>query len=203
MEGRSLRVLALSGSLRAASSNTALLQAAARLAPAHMRVEVYGNLKALPPFSPDRERDLYENVAGRLALRSGIADPGLRAVGDLVERVRNADGLLVACPEYARGVPGAFKNALDWLVGSDAFVRKPFAQFNASPRAFHAQNSLRTTLETMSGLIVERACIAVPLLNRGLGADAIARDESLAAPVRDALLGFASAIERIRAEQEA
>lgn len=46
-------VLALSGSLRAASSNTALLRAAARLAPAHLRVEVYDNLKALPPFSPD------------------------------------------------------------------------------------------------------------------------------------------------------
>lgn len=121
-------------------------------------------------------------------------------MGDLIDRVRSADGLLVACPEYARGVPGAFKNALDWLVGGDAFVRKPFALFNASPRAFHAQDSLRTTLETMSGMIAEKVCIALPLLNRGLSADAIVRDESLAAPVREALAAFALDIDRCRAE---
>lgn len=122
----------------------------------------------------------------------------MAVVRDLNDRMREADGLLIACPEYARGVPGAFKNALDWLVGGDAFVRKPFALFNASPRASHAQSALRVTVETMSGQIVEEASIAVPLLNRGLDAAAILSDPALAEPIRGALAAFASAIKQQR-----
>jgi chromate reductase len=100
-----MRILAISGSLRAASSNTALLRAAAALAPEGMEVVLYGGLGDLPHFNPDLE---------------GAAPP---AVIDLWARVREADGLLIACPEYAHGVPGAMKNALDWLVGGDEFIR--------------------------------------------------------------------------------
>jgi NAD(P)H-dependent FMN reductase len=118
----------------------------------------------------------------------------LEIVRELNDRVREADGLLVACPEYARGVPGAFKNALDWLVGGNGFVDKPFAQFNASPRATHAQAALRLTLETMSGWAVEEACIALPLINRNLDTASIVADETLAKPIRAALAAFATTI---------
>lgn len=189
---RVLRIVALSGSLRKASSNTALLRASARLAPVGVSVDLYEDLAALPAFSPDLESDLYDD--GGFRVRQRPLDDSLRAVRDLNERVKAADGVLIACPEYARGVPGAFKNALDWLVGGDGFVNKPFAQFNASPRAHHAQAALRLTLETMSGIPVEPACLALPLLNRDLDANAIVADEQLAGPIRRALAALVDAV---------
>ena len=85
---------------------------------------------------------------------------------DLRDRVRRADGLLISSPEYAHGVPGAMKNALDWLVGGEEFIYKPVALLNASPRATHAQASLAETIRTMSGRLVPEASIAVPSLPR-------------------------------------
>ncbi len=105
-----------------------------------------------------------------------------------------ADGLLVSSPEYAHGVPGALKNALDWLVGGPEFVGKPVALLNASPRAVHAQASLAETVRTMSGRVVEGASVAVPLLARGLDAAAIAADPEASARVRAALAALADAV---------
>src|SRR5689334_16807102 len=111
------RLLTVSGSLRAGSSNSTLLAAAARLAPADAVVNMYGELSSLPAFSPDLEED-----------------PS--AVPDAVARWRNAlaeaDAVLFSSPEYAHGIPGAFKNALDWVVGSGELVGKPIGVFSAS-----------------------------------------------------------------------
>lgn len=195
MASKPVRILALSGSLRTDSSNSTLLRAAAKLVPGNACVTIYSGLASLPPFNPDREAELYDAAAPDLRYREGLNDAGLREVRRLNELVRQSDGLLVACPEYARGVPGAFKNALDWMVGSNAFVRKPFAQFNASPRASHAQAALRLTLETMSGLFVEEANLAVPLLNRGLSHEEIVADPHLSGPIAQALRAFVTRIE--------
>jgi chromate reductase, NAD(P)H dehydrogenase (quinone) len=183
MEGdRTVRILAISGSLRAVSSNTALLRAATLLAPVGVEVVLYGGLGDLPHFNPDLEAD----------------EPP--AVTDLRARVRWAEGLLISCPEYAHGVPGAMKNALDWLVGGDEFIYKPVALLNASPRATHAQASLAETIKTMSGRLVAEASIAVPLLGTNRDAAALAADPEIASALRDALEAFARAIERSRAE---
>jgi len=179
-----MKILAISGSLRAASSNTALLHAAAVLAPAGMEVGLYGGLGDLPHFNPDLE---------------GAAPP---SVIDLWARVREADGLLIACPEYAHGVPGAMKNALDWLVGGDEFIRKPVALLNAAPRATHAQASLAETIRTMSGRIVAEASIPVPLLGRSFP-EGLAAHPEIATALREALAAFARAIEVFRAEDAA
>ena len=189
-------VLALSGSLRRASSNTALLRAAERLAPPTLRVERWEGIGRLPAFDPDVESRVRDE---RGVTRTGAGDgerDDLAAVLALNERVKRADALLIACPEYARGVPGAFKNALDWLVGGDAFVAKPFALFNASPRATHAQHSLRTTLETMSGVAIESAFLTLPLAERGLDEEAIIAESALRNPIRNALDALASALAR-------
>ncbi|MDH2433349.1 NAD(P)H-dependent oxidoreductase [Pokkaliibacter sp. MBI-7] len=139
-----IRLLALSGSLRRQSYNTAVLTTLAELAPSTVRVDFPG-LGQLPLFNPDEE-GLHPQV---VALEAQIAA---------------ADGLLIASPEYAHGISGVLKNALDWLVGGAGFVDKPIALFNTSPRASHAQAALRDVLTTMSGQIVERACVTLPLL---------------------------------------
>jgi chromate reductase len=174
-----MKILAISGSLRAASTNSALLRAAALLAPAGVEIELYQGLGGLPHFNPDLED----------------AEPP--AVTGLRARVREAGGLLFAVPEYAHGVPGALKNLLDWLVGGEEFIYKPIALLNASPRATHAQASLRETIRTMSGQIVEEASIPVPLLGKVLDPEAIAADPELSALLRGAIATFARAVESL------
>ena len=140
-----MKILAISGSLRAASINTALLRAVARLAPADISVELYSDLGNLPLFNPDIE----------------ATDPPY--VASLRARILAADAVIIASPEYAHGVTGAMKNALDWMVGCEAFVNKPVALLNASPRAVHAQASLKEIVAMMSALIVDEASITVPI----------------------------------------
>lgn len=145
-----MRVLAISGSLRAASLNSALLRATARIAPPDIEVRVFDGIGALPLFNPDLES----------------SDPA--PVAKLREQIIGADAVLIASPEYAHGITAIIKNALDWMVGNESFVNKPVALFNASPRAVHAQAALRETLTTMSAHIIAPACIAVPILGSGL-----------------------------------
>jgi chromate reductase len=177
-----MRILAISGSLRAVSSNTALLRAAAALAPAGMEIRLYEGLGELPHFNPDLE---------------GSEAP---SVMQLRAEIRAADGLLFSTPEYAHGVPGSLKNALDWLVSGDEFVHKPVALLNASPRSTHAQASLRETVTTMSAHFVAEASIALPLLGRGLDEVAIAAEPGLSTLLRQALVALERAIERHRAD---
>lgn len=175
-----MRLLAISGSLRAASSNTALLQAAVRLAPSGTDVVLYAGLGGLPPFNPDLDTD----------------DPP-PSVSELRRQVGQSDGLLISSPEYAHGIAGSLKNALDWLVGSLEFPGKPVAIINASPRAVHAEAQLREILTTMSARLVEAASISLPLLGRGLDADGIAADAELGGRLAQALRDFTAAIGRI------
>jgi NAD(P)H-dependent FMN reductase len=87
--------------------------------------------------------------------------------------------LVIACPEYAHGIPGSFKNALDWLVGSVEFPGKPVAVFSPSARSAHAQAQLREVLTTMSARLVGDGPFVVPLATREMDAAAIVADREL------------------------
>jgi NAD(P)H-dependent FMN reductase len=163
-----VKVLALCGSLRAASMNAALLRATARLAPADMTVEIFRGLGELPLFNPDLEADL---------------PPAARR---LQAAISACDALLIASPEYAHGVTAVIKNSLDWLVSFPPFVDKPVAIFNASPRSVHADAALREILTTMSARLVADACLALPLRSTGIGEQGIL-DSEHAAAIRRAL----------------
>ena len=174
-----IRLLAVSGSLRAGGSNNAVLDAAARLAPAGVEVVRYAGLRALPAFDPDLD------TIGGDALPPEAAD--LRAL------VGRADALLISTPEYAHGIPGALKNALDWLVGSTEFPGKSVALLNTSAWSVHAPAQLLEILRTMNARVVDAACITVPLLGRSLDGGAIAADPALAAGLRDAIAALVHA----------
>ena len=173
---RPLRVLALCGSLRSASVNAALLRAAARLAAPQADIEVPGWLGRLPLFDPDLETDLPLPVQ---ALHLGVA---------------NADAILIASPEYAHGVSGTIKNALDWLVSFEPFIHKPVAILNASPRAHHADDALRETLRTMSAGLVGERSFAVELLGAHLDEDAMVASAGVAGVVAEAIAALRAEI---------
>jgi NAD(P)H-dependent FMN reductase len=171
-----MKILAISGSLRANSLNTALLRAVARLAPANINVVLYRGLGDLPLFNPDIE----------------ASDP--LPVADLRSQIQSADALLIASPEYAHGVTGVIKNALDWMVGCEAFVHKPVALLNASPRAVHAQAALRETLSMMSACIVDEASITVPILGSNLSEDEIVLHPDISVSLLAALVALRAAV---------
>jgi len=171
-----MKILAISGSLRAASHNSTLLRAVARLAPTDISVVFYRGLGDLPLFNPDIE----------------AADPP--PVANFRMQILSADALLIASPEYAHGVTGAMKNALDWMVGCEAFVHKPVALLNASPRAVHAQASLRETIAVMSAHIVEAASITGPILGSSLSEDEIVIHPDISASLLAALVALRAAV---------
>jgi NAD(P)H-dependent FMN reductase len=169
------RLLAVSGSLRAVSTNTALLGAAKLLAPAGTQIAFYDGLAQLPHFNPDRDVDpLPQEVA---AWRAEVA---------------RSDGLLISSPEYARGIPGSLKNALDWLVSGPEHPGKPIAFFHASARGAASQAALRLVVETMGMRVVEDAVITVPLLGQQIDAAAVAGEH--ATKIRAALEAFVRAL---------
>ena len=177
-----VRVLAISGSLRAGGSNNAVLDAAAMLAPAGVEVVRYGGLRALPAFDPD------------LDTPSGNDLPA--GVVDLRTQVSGAGAVLISSPEYAHGIPGALKNALDWLVGSTEFPGTAVALLNTSAWSVHAPAQLAEVLTTMNARLVADACVTVPLLGRKLDGAGIAADPALAAGLRTAI---AALVDRPRA----
>jgi NAD(P)H-dependent FMN reductase len=167
-----MRILGISGSLRAASINSTLLRAAARLSPPGVVLQIFDGVGQLPLFNPDLEAHMPSQV---IALHSAVAA---------------ADALLIASPEYAHGVTGSIKNTLDWLVSFEPFVGKPVAVLNASPRAHHADDALRETLKTMSALVVEAASVSIPLLGAQLSEDGMVHDPVVSSAIKSALIAL-------------
>jgi NAD(P)H-dependent FMN reductase len=175
-----LRVLAICGSLRAASSNRALVEAATLLAPGGVEVSMYQQLDRLPAFNPDLDAEVPPPI-----------------VAEFRSALHNCDAVLISSPEYAHGVPGVLKNALDWVVSSGEFIDKPVAVVNASARATHAWRSLTETLTVMSARVIDDASITVPLDGKRLDGSGIAADADLAPLLMAALKQLIGAV-RVR-----
>ena len=150
MSGMQRRVLALSGSLRKASLNTALLRAAGDAAPSGTKVKLFDGLEAVPLFNED--------------LESGTVPPAVKRLRDEIER---ADGLLISTPEYNHSIPGVLKNALDWLsrpTPSRVLAGKPVAVMGATVGTWGtrlAQAALRQVLFSTESLVMPRSGLFV------------------------------------------
>ncbi len=168
-----MNILAISGSLRRLSTYSTLLRALPLLAPDGMRIALYAGLADLPQFNPDLEG----------------SEPA--SVLEYREQLRESDGVVIASPEYAHGVPGALKNALDWVVGSGELVYKPVSLINASPQSKFAFASLTETLTVMDARLVPGACLTVPLAGKKLDEAGIAAHPEIGPALRDALAALA------------
>ena len=181
--GTPLRILAIPGSLRARSTNLLLLESAAILAGKEMRLEI-PDLGSIPLFNPDRTH----------------LPP---AVATLRASIQAADAVIFSTPEYAHGLPGALKNALDWLVNGIELTDKPVALFNASPRSIYAQAALREVLVTLGARMLEDACVTIPLTVDSRTPQQLITDAAIAQPIAGALQRLAASITALAAKSTA
>ncbi|MEZ2220430.1 NADPH-dependent FMN reductase [Rhizobium sp. RCC_161_2] len=153
---RPLSLYALCGSLRQASTSRRLLRALHAASPDGVSIEICDFIGDLPIFNPDDE---------------GEGTPAI--VASFAEKIRDADGLIVSCPEYAHGIPGGFKNALDWLVSRDEVPFKPLMFAHASHRGDLVLEQLTDVLQTMSLRVMPEAFLRVPLAGKSDEAQAV------------------------------
>jgi NAD(P)H-dependent FMN reductase len=132
------KILAISGSTRKSSTNLNLINAIIALSPAGMDYKIYKGLAELPHFNPDIDTDTPP-----------------KSVIEFRQLLLEADGILICTPEYAMGLPGSLKNALDWVVSSCGFRKKQVAVITASSMGEKAHESLLGTLKIIEANIDE------------------------------------------------
>ena len=146
-----MRILAICGSLQAKSSNLSLLQCAIACAPPAVEIELYDGLRDLPHFNPDLERS-----------EGGEHDSRLTAVSELRRAVVGADALLIAMPEYGHSLPGALKNAIDWLIGTGELEGKRVAITSAVAGPLRGRLGLAALCTTL-GAVSARIAFQEPI----------------------------------------
>ncbi len=139
-----LNILAISGSLRSNSAHHAILQFLKDSHPEH-DIVIYGNIESIPNFNPEKDNDAPT-----------------APVTNFRDALGNADAVLICTPEYAYGIPGVLKNALDWTVSSGSFVNKSVGFITASGRGEHAHASLFLVLEALNAKTIEKATLLIP-----------------------------------------
>ncbi len=176
-----MRILAISGSLRRDSHNTALLRAGAQLLPPGVELSLYDELEEIPPFNEDR------------------IDSPPAAVGNLRDAVTAADGILIATPEYNSSIPGVLKNALDWLsrpLIESPLRNKPAAVIGASTGMFGAvwaQAETRKVLSATGARVLDRE-LPVPSAHEQFSPSGRLTDEDLERELAAALGALTEAI---------
>ncbi|HEY8784666.1 MAG TPA: NADPH-dependent FMN reductase [Mucilaginibacter sp.] len=140
-------IFAISGSLRTASSNHNILRFLGKLAPPGINFTIYDNLAQIPPFDPGLDHE---------------SPP--EAVAKLRSFINHADGIIICTPEYAYGVPGQLKNALDWTVSSGSLVDKPVALITASTGGENAHAALLLILGALSANVIKDAALLIPFI---------------------------------------
>ncbi|MEO6722827.1 MAG: NADPH-dependent FMN reductase [Ferruginibacter sp.] len=152
------KVLAISGSLRINSSATMVLKQAISLFPSTVAINSYEGLAELPPFNDSQDEPL--------------------AVKQFKDLLRAADGVFICTPEYAFGVPGTLKNALDWTVSSGEFVNKPVALITAASVGTNAHASLLLILSALSANVASGATLVIPFIRSKLDESGSIKDNA-------------------------
>jgi NAD(P)H-dependent FMN reductase len=172
MEVAPVRILLVSGSTRGGSTNAATLRTAQVVAPDGVTTALYERLADLPAFNPDDDHEPLHPV-----------------VADLRQQIAASGAVLFCTPEYAGALPGSFKNLLDWTVGGGEIYRKPVAWINvaAEGRGVKAHASLATVLGYVGGVVIEPACVSLPVARDAVGPDGVVVDENLRERIAEVL----------------
>lgn len=146
MASKQINILAISGSLKTSSINSLVLLAMSEFDKENVTFTLYDGLEKLPQFNPDKEDGSLEVVR-------------------LKSLIRSADGIIISTPEYAFGVPGSLKNALDWTVHTGEFNAKSVIAISVSPMYEGGKKALASLLLTLSALgakMTEQSSLSIP-----------------------------------------
>jgi len=142
-----ISILGIPGNLREKSSHKSILLQIAAMAPAGVELIIYNGLSSLPHFNPDIDT---ENAPV--------------SVADLRNQLKHADAVIICTPEYAFGVPGSLKNAMDWTVSSGELVNKPLALITASSTGEKAHAALQNIFTALSVNITTERNLLIPFI---------------------------------------
>jgi len=147
-------IFAISGSLRAGSSNHNILNFLKKLAPVDVNISIYDGLATIPPFDPGNDNDTPP-----------------QPVIEFRELIVNADGVIICTPEYAYGIPGQLKNALDWTVSSGSFTAKKTALITASTGGENAHAALLKVLGAIDASLSDDTTLLISFIRSKMSAD--------------------------------
>jgi chromate reductase, NAD(P)H dehydrogenase (quinone) len=173
------KVLAICGSTRKTSSNLNLIHAIADLTKEKFEIEIFDGLDSIPHFNPDNDNE--------------TPPPAVR---NFRQQLKAIDGILICTPEYAMGVPGTLKNAIDWTVSSCEFSHKPVALITASSLGENAHESLLKTLKIIESNITDQTQLVIPYVKTKVSRENKITD----AATQDKVIALVNAFEKLIAQ---
>jgi len=172
---KKIKILGISGSLRPTSSATTMLNIVSGLFPDHVAFSIYGGLETIPPFNDSSDIPL--------------------PVEDFVELITKADAVFFCIPEYAFGVPGALKNALDWTVATTAFSEKPVSLITAASQGEKAHAAFLNTLTALGTKMTADATLLISFIRSKLNEKNEIKDLTTMNAVKKTVVSFLQLIE--------
>lgn len=170
---RKKNVLAICGSTRSKSINHSLIRAIADLSSAQLIITLYDNIALLPHYNPDED---HYNVR--------------KEVIDFREQLTQSAGIIICTPEYAHGVPGTLKNAIDWTVSSCQFPNKPTLLITASTDGKYGHAALLETLKAINAKNIDNHQLLITFAKTKINMDGQITDENTFKQVRDIIKSF-------------
>src|SRR5690348_9480265 len=168
-----IKILALCGSLRETSSNNTILKLISGMMPDNVEFAIYKKIASIPAF------DEVDN----------------EPVKEFRQLIREADGVLICTPEYAFGVPGTLKNALDWTVSSGELTYKPVALITAASIGKNAHAALLLILSALSAKVAEEATLVIPFVRAKLNENGEIKDAATLDAVKKVINAFLKTVE--------
>jgi chromate reductase len=166
------KILVLPGSLRKNSSSNLIIKAILSLAPPEASLEVFDDLGSLPHFNDPEEV------------------PSI--VATFKKKISEADAVLICTPEYAFGIPGSLKNAIDWTVGSGELVEKPVGLITASSQGERGHAAMLLVLTAVSAKVAEASTLLISFVRTKIDAQGNVKDEVLLARLRDVVVALST-----------
>jgi len=171
------KVVAISGSTRQNSINHSLIKAIADLSATSLDISIFDGIANLPQFNPDNDGDSV-----------------VKEVADFRQQLKNADGVIICTPEYAHGVPGTLKNAIDWTISSSSFPQKPTMLITASTGGNYGHKALMETLKAIETKNIDNLQMVISFVKTKISVDNKITDDNTLAEIKTLIAGFIETI---------